>query len=148
VKIDFKKIIPSTVQEQTALEIPYGKKTYRLPSETKVYSIDCLIIGYKLEDDKDIHIIIEDEKTDSTMVIEIPSSECFDIQKTSRYILFNDLDEWFSKNIGHPTSKFVFLEKHIPVTITGVGFWDKLHGQKGTAHNGREIHPVLSIKLK
>jgi len=147
-KIDFKKIIPSTVQEQTSLARPNDKKTFRLVSETQVYSVDCFIVGFKKEDDGDIHIIIEDEKTDSLMVAEIPSAGCFEVQHTSRYILFKGLDEWFSKNIGHPTSKFVFLEKHIPVTLTGVGFWDFYHGQKGTARNAREIHPVLSMTLK
>lgn len=147
-KIDFKKLIKSTVHEQVLMAPPI-KKRERLDSETKVYSIDCFIIGYKKEgNDKDIHIIIEDINTDETMVIEIPSYECFDIQKTSRYELFKELQEWFSKNIGHPTSKFVYLEKHIPVTITGVGYFDFVHGQKGMAENGREIHPVLSIQLK
>jgi hypothetical protein len=148
VKIDFKIIIKSTVHEQVSLEEP-DKKKARLDSETIVYSIDCFIVGYKREsNDKDIHMIIEDIDTDETMVIEIPSYECFEIQKTSRYELFKELQEWFIKNIGQPTSKFVYLEKHIPVTITGVGFFDFHHGQIGMAGNGREIHPVLSIKLK
>lgn len=148
VKIDFNKIIKSTVHEQVLLKTPLKKKE-RLDSETKVYSIDCFIVGYKKEDnDKDIPIIIEDIDTDETMVIEIPSYECFDIQRTSRYELFKELQDWFSKNIGHPSSRFIYLEKHIPVTITGVGYFDFVHRLKGMAENGREIHPVLSIKLK
>ena len=146
-KIDFKKIIKSTVHEQVLLNHPLHK-TDRLNSESEVYSIDCFIVGFKEENDKDIHVIIEDIETDETMVIEIPSYECLEVQKTSRYQLFKELHEWFYKNIGHPSSKFVFLQKHIPVTITGVGYFDFLHGQKGMAENGREIHPVLSIKLK
>lgn len=147
-RIDFQKIDTSTVHEQVSLPSPF-KKGARLDSETKIYSIDCFIIGYKKEgNDKDIHIIIEDINTDETMVAEIPSYECFEIQKTSRLELFKELQEWFIKNIGQPTSKFVYLEKHIPVTITGVGFFDFNHGQIGMAENGREIHPVLSIKLK
>ena len=149
IKINFNEIIPSTVHEQVSLEKPHEKITSRLDSETKVYSIKCFIVGYKKENnDKDIHIIIEDIDTDETMVAEIPSSECFEIQKTSRYLLFKQLQEWFTNNIGQPSSsKFTYLEKHIPVTITGVGFFDFMHGQKGMAENGREIHPVLSIKL-
>lgn len=148
IKIDFQKIVKSTVHEQLLLEIP-PTKTSRLETETIVYSIDCFIIGYKKEsNDKDIHIIIEDIDTDETMVIEIPSYECFEILNTSRYELFKQLQEWFIINIGQPKSKFVYLEKHIPATITGVGFFDFNHGQIGMAGNGREIHPVLSIKLK
>lgn len=147
IKINFNEVIKSTVKEQVSLEKTKGKINSRLASETKVYSINCFIVGYKKEDDKDIHIIIEDVETDETMVAEIPSQECFEIRSTSRYLLFKELNEWFIKNIGHPSSKFIFLEKHIPVTITGVGFFDFIHGQKGMASNGREIHPVLSIKI-
>ena len=31
------------------------------------------------------------------------------------------------------------------VIVTGVGFFDKIHGQTGVAPNGIELHPVLSI---
>ena len=30
-------------------------------------------------------------------------------------------------------------------TLTGVGFFDELHGQTGVAPNGIELHPVLSF---
>ena len=147
-KIDFHKIIPSTVHEQIALEKTKGMKFTRLNSETTVYSINCFIVGYKREsNDKDIHIILEDIATDETMVAEIPNYECFEIQNSSRYELFMQLDKWFVKNIGRPKSKFVYLERHVPVVITGVGYFDFYHGQIGMANNGREIHPVLSIKL-
>jgi hypothetical protein len=29
---------------------------------------------------------------------------------------------------------------------TGVGFFDKKHGQRGIAPNGVELHPVLSFR--
>ncbi len=146
--IDFNKFVKSTVHDQNQLAIPESRTT-RLKSETIIYSIDCFIVGYKKDlNDKDIHIIIEDTNTDETMVIEIPSYECFEIQKSSRNELFKQLQEWFSSNVGQPRSKFEFLETHIPVTITGVGFFDSHHGQIGMAGNGREIHPVLSIQLK
>lgn len=113
-KINFKNIIPTTVHEQVSLESPKEKKS-RLTSESNVYSIDCFIVGFKKEsNDKDIHIIIEDIETDETMVAEIPSYECFEIQKTSRYELFKQLQEWFIINIGQPKSNFVFLENIFP----------------------------------
>jgi len=31
-------------------------------------------------------------------------------------------------------------------TITGVAFFDVIHGQRGVAPNGIELHPVLSFK--
>jgi hypothetical protein len=32
-----------------------------------------------------------------------------------------------------------------PVTLFGVGFFDVIHGQRGVAPNGIELHPVLGI---
>ena len=147
IKIDFNKIIKSTVKEQVNLDSPRTKRS-RLESETFVYSIECYIIGFKKEsNDKDIHIVIKDFETNDTMIVEIPSYECYEIQKTSRYELFKELDEWFINNIGKPSTKFKRLSKPIRVTITGVGFFDFIHGQTGVAKNGREIHPVLSMKI-
>ena len=31
------------------------------------------------------------------------------------------------------------------VTLTGVGYFDPIHGQSGVAPNGIELHPVLSF---
>ena len=33
------------------------------------------------------------------------------------------------------------------VRITGVGFFDYLHGQRGVAPNGIELHPVLDVEF-
>jgi hypothetical protein len=33
----------------------------------------------------------------------------------------------------------------IPVTVTGIGFFDPIHGQEGVAPNGVELHPILEI---
>jgi hypothetical protein len=31
------------------------------------------------------------------------------------------------------------------VVVTGVGFWDEIHGQTGVSPNGIELHPVLGF---
>ena len=146
--VNFDTIRKSSVQEQISFNAPYGKLGSRLASETTVYSIDCFIIGFANEDDKDIHIIVEDVNTDETMVIEIVKPECLDVQNTSRYEALKRLYEWFTNNVGIPRHSFTFLKEHKLVTITGIGFWDFLHGQKGMANSGREIHPVLSMQFK
>jgi len=146
IDIDFFKITKSTVQEQQQLIAPH-KKTNRLESEKQVYSIDCFVVAYKKElNDKDIHLIIKDINTAETMVVEIPNYACIEIQKTSRAEAFRNLEQWFINNIGRPTTKIKYVKKQILITIIGVGFFDFIHGQTGGARNGREIHPVLSIK--
>lgn len=44
-----------------------------------------------------------------------------------------------------PLSSSGFTILHGDVIITGVGFWDIIHGQTGVAPNGIELHPVLSF---
>ena len=36
-------------------------------------------------------------------------------------------------------------ELSMPLTVTGVAFFDVLHGQEGVAPNGIELHPILMI---
>ena len=146
--IDFNHILNSTVHYQINLPKPVGENTFRMKLEDTVYSIECYIIAYKKEsDDKDIHVVIQDPKTKETMVAEVISWECMSVKKTSRVQQFKELDEWFAENIGIPKTKFTYLSKPKLVRLTGVGFFDFFHGQKGMSPNGREIHPVLSMEL-
>ena len=36
----------------------------------------------------------------------------------------------------------------LTVVVTGVGFFDFLHGQAGAAPNGIELHPVLKVEVE
>ena len=149
VLINFTKVEKTSIHEQVALKRPSINRNSRHISERTVYEMSCSIVGYKREaGDKDIHIILEDEETEETLVAELPSSRCPEINLTSRSKLFFELEKWFVANIGYPTSNFVYLKKHIPVIITGIGYFDYVHGQIGMATNGREIHPILGIKKR
>ena len=145
--IDFNNMIPTTIAEQAAFRYEQGGSRSRLPSEQQVYSLVCAIVGFKHEADQDIHIIVEDTLTEQTMVVEMISPACMGVQGTARYEQIKELYTWFVMNIGNPSDRFTFLRKHIPITLTGVGFFDFCHGQKGTLENCREIHPVLSINI-
>lgn len=146
IKINFLKNVPSTIHKEISLKRPSIERNKRHETETTVLKINCNIVGFKRENgDKDIHVIIEDDDTEETMVAEIPSHKCTAIIGTSRKNQFFDLNYWFVENIGYPSNTFKYLKKHIPVTITGIGFFDKVHGQVGMATNGREIHPILTI---
>jgi hypothetical protein len=136
----------SSVREQVTLsKVTPHQDDPRLPSERILYEITGLVTKYKLEDDGDIHIVLKDNETDSTIVIEMPNPDCPSLQGTSFVTKYRDERDWFVTHIGNPTSSFKTLPTPKQVTITGVGFYDFLHGQTGMAKNGREIHPVLSI---
>lgn len=144
-EIDFSNIKGSSVHEQVNLLRPFGKINARQPSEEEVYQIECFIIGFVKEKDHDIHIKVKDVNTDETMVIELVNPDCFDAKNSSHYHQFQEVYESFINNMGAPHSTFKLLDTPTLISITGVGFWDFLHGQKGMAKNGREIHPVLSM---
>jgi hypothetical protein len=37
---------------------------------------------------------------------------------------------------------------NVPVTMTGIAFFDPIHGQEGVAPNGIELHPLLGISFQ
>src|SRR5262249_10830121 len=59
----------------------------------------------------------------------------------------------FASGISHARAQFdakftattSFQTTSTPVRVTGVGFFDFLHGQTGVAPNGIELHPVIDI---
>jgi hypothetical protein len=109
------------------------------PYETSVWSVDADLIGYKLEEDSDYHLVLQDS-AGHTMIAEIPSPNCtigsaFQSGIEGARLEF---DSQFSANLG-------FTATSLPVHVTGVGFFDYIHGQHGVAPNGIELHPVLDI---
>jgi hypothetical protein len=108
-----------------------------------------VIVGWKLETDEDYHLVIADS-TDlgATMIAEVPSPTCPEICTTSAARLFAALRERIIGQLGQPRTSFHALEAPLPVTITGVGFFDFIHGQTGVAPNGIELHPVLAIEFR
>jgi hypothetical protein len=110
------------------------------PTETTVYLVNGLMTFYKLEDDVDYHIVLQDP-VGNTIVTEIPSPACdgttspFDAAVASVRAKF---DSRFN-------ATSTFQNANLPVQIKGVGFFDFIHGQTGVAPNGIELHPILDI---
>lgn len=114
------------------------------PTETTVYEIHAVVIGFKRETDQDIHIVIADPgKPKQTMIVEIPAGDCMPPALAAKY---NGLQSDFQQKFGHATAKFKTLPKPVPFDVTGVGFFDFVHGQTGHAPNGVELHPVIGFK--
>lgn len=123
------------------------------PIEDTVYQVDATLVAYKEEADGDFHLVISDGQ--NTMIAEIPDpdfcdgSVWLDQIKSTRAAF----DGKFGKELTSLrrltytlTDGVAMVSKiSVPVSLTGVGFFDKLHGQTGVAPNGIELHPVLSI---
>ena len=148
-RINFYDTIITTVTAQGKLKPPHkiSKNMQRCDEECFLLQLDCYILKYKKEDDKDYHVVIKDLYNENTMVTEIPSPlECDELKKSGHYADFEKVRDWFENHIGVPTNRFKNCEPPVKVRLTGIGFFDFNHGQTGHAPNGREIHPVLKIE--
>jgi hypothetical protein len=112
------------------------------PTETTVFVLNATLVEYRLESDSDYHLVISDANG-NTMITEIPSPSC--VGPGSPFT------SGISASRAAFDARFMvttnFQTANIPVQITGVGFFDFLHGQTGVAPNGIELHPVLNINL-
>ena len=111
------------------------------PTETTVFQLQATLVEYKLETDSDFHLVLSDGT--HTMIAEIPDPACVGAG--------SPLLAGIIKARGEFTARFTptsgFQPANIPVTITGVGFFDFLHGQTGVAPNGIELHAVLDVQF-
>jgi hypothetical protein len=141
----------------------------RMAIEKKTYTVTGYLSYFKKEDDGDFHVVITDKPGDfvrgatppngRSMVVEFPDSECFAGSHKSgptTSILGQSIAE--ARTTFKEQTKGVNGEKiaqAIPVTVTGIGFFDRDHGhQLGRTipqlqQDGRrvvfELHPVTEI---
>lgn len=142
--IRWDSVVQTSVTSLASLpRVSVSRTTPRLPEERIVYSIDAIVTDYKKEEDQDVHIVVKDPTSDSTMVVELPSTECPEIAVTPHANKYDSSLAWIKSNIGNPTTSF--KEANRPVRIVGVLFRDRYHGQRGMAANAVELHPILSI---
>ncbi len=112
------------------------------PTETTVFQLHATLTEYKLEGDSDYHLVLSDG-SGNTMISEIPSPSCVGSSST----LLSGIQNARSEFDARYTTTSNFQNANVPVTITGVGFFDFLHGQTGVAPNGIELHAVLDIQF-
>src|SRR6266540_41818 len=144
--IDFNPV-PAGVDDLRALGKPaVSSSTPRIPgTETTTYSIQAILLRMRLEVDRDIHLVIADPSDSThTMIVELPDAGCSEAISSARVSDMASARAAFIAACGEPVAGHV-----VPLvgsaTITGVGFFDVLHGQDGVAPNGVELHPVLGL---
>lgn len=120
---------------------PWSLPVRQFPVETTTYRVRATLTAFITEADSDYHLVLGDGKG-HTMIAEIPLPACVSggplkVQMAAARATFD------AKFRNAPGVHRVF----IPVTVVGVGFFDRIHGQLGVAPNGIELHPVLSITL-
>ena len=111
-----------------------------VPTEETTFQIDATLTQYKLENDSDYHLVIQDS-SGNTMIAEIPDPAC--VGASSPFAA--KIQAARQKFDAQYTATTSFQTANVPVRLTGVGFFDFLHGQTGVAPNGIELHTILDI---
>ncbi len=126
--------------------VPAPSKVGELPRQSQekdVYRVRGSIVAFKLEADSDIHLAIADPAgAHPTMIAEFPASTC-DANALEKANIDKARQDFIAA-YGQPTGQF--RKPTGCATLTGVFFFDRIHGQFGVAPNGAELHPVLSFE--
>jgi transcriptional regulator with XRE-family HTH domain len=78
---------------------------------------------------------------EADMIIESTHPDC---AKGSRFASqIGELRKALDTALGGPIH--ARKQTRLLVTVTGVGFFDRIHGQEGVAPNGIELHPLLHV---
>jgi len=116
------------------------------PTETQVYTVRAILVGWKTESDHDFHMVIADpNNTSNTMIVEPPDPTCNDACDSGFPNIYSATRTKLTNCFGTPPSSFTNFTTTIVADFTGVAFFDVLHGQTGVAPNGIELHPLLNV---
>jgi hypothetical protein len=121
--------------------VPNERPSTRSAFEERKYRVHAIITAAKLEADEDIHLVITDNG--HTMIAELPSQHC---TRGAQFRWQMTVARRLAMTRLQPTDRWTSYQQ--PVTITGVGFLDRDHGQRGVAPNSVELHPVTGIRWR
>lgn len=111
--------------------------------EFRTYQLSGRAVAVRLEDDRDLHLVLSD-LTDSsaTMITEIPDPACEGAISSPFVSLLLDVRSAFLSVLGVRSLSSLVGQTF---RVVGVGFYDFNHGQTGRARNCIELHPLLQI---
>ena len=150
---------PTTIAELIAVPVPplLAPDGRSDSTEKTVWQLSVTLREYGRETDGDYHMVLADAQG-NTMIGEIPnpgdvsSQSYFATQITNTRTAFdthfNEVEDITAPSPqADPVAEatIAFRAVGIPVTLTGLGYFDFIHGQRGVAPNAIELHPVISI---
>lgn len=135
--------VSTTVGQMVSLQAPVSPPNANrvAPTELTDFTIHATLTGFKLEADHDYHLVISDGTR--TMIVEIPDPGCVGSGSAFRPQISQARAKFDTRYVAGNS----FQSVSAPVTVTGIGFFDRIHGQTGVARNGIELHPVLNIEF-
>lgn len=145
--VDFNPVNTTVTKLRSTLAPSSLPQSSRIaPTELTVFSVTAQLLDFKLEEDRDIHLVIADPSDPSaTMIVEFPNADqCSGAITSAHAEDMKAARAALVAGFGQPhSSGFTHLSG--TATVTGIGFFDFLHGQRGVAPNGIELHPVLAF---
>ena len=141
--------VQSSVAELRSLSAPPSlPQSSRVAPELTVFTVTAQVVEMKLEEDRDIHLVVaEPSDPTATMITEFPEADqCSGAVASAHAQEMRTARAAFVSAFGQPSSS-QFTNLTGTPTLTGVGFFDFLHGQTGVAPNGIELHPVVGFTL-
>ena len=113
-------------------------------AERSTFVVEAYLAGWSPENDGDIHLILADpDQQTVTLIAEIPDPECSGACSSGFAQAYAEARSVLEVGLARPNPE----DRPLRVEVTGVGFFDYLHGQTGVAPNGIELHPVLKLRL-
>lgn len=135
--------LPITIDLLLSIIVPAGatrSPTRVAPVETSTFVLDGTLTDYRMTEDSDYHLVVM-SKTGKTMIAEIPHASCVSAVSPFKPQIAA-VRAAVDAAVAPRTS---FKTVSAAVRLTGIGFWDDLHGQQGVAANGVELHPLTQL---
>jgi hypothetical protein len=132
---DRPRLLPSrdvTIAYLVSRHPPSALPDKRLPFERHIFRVTAAVTLIRSEDDGDLHIVLSDARG-RTMIAESPSSPSCASRATSLR----------RRQMARARRRVRLCAR---ARVTGVAFFDFIHGQTGVAPTGIELHPVLAFR--
>ena len=137
--------VNTTVETLVALQRPTGLSAIGRadPTEVTTYRVEALLLSLFTEADGDYHLVLASPRDPTiTMIAEVPDPRCAGACASGFAAVYARVRQKLMDYLNSARSVARPL-----VRITGVGFFDYVHGQRGVVPNGIELHPVLDVEF-
>lgn len=140
------------IAELVKLAAPKVLDDSRSEAETRVYSVQAVLLGWKQETgthgDRDYHLVLGDpDDLQRTLIAEVPSGDCTGACSSAHVRQFLETRQTLVERLAAPQAHFRRFNTAWLVRVEGVGFFDIYHNQIGVAENCIELHPVLRVEF-
>jgi hypothetical protein len=138
-RVNMTDVIPTTVAALNAFPahcagLPDART---FPEEFRVYEVVALVQLTRVEDDRDVHVVLMDSNdTTQTIITEVVDPACQGAAQSPQLSLLTQARAQYvsSSPLTGKTAR-----------VRGVGFYDFAHGQTGRSQSCIELHPVIGI---